>query len=277
MISIFTRPSYIGNRYPKHTKESSVLRLSARVRGDEIAQYIGAKLNPTEGFENDVCIYVKPKYINQIKDGDYLDYLDGKNMWLLLKDHPKIKVIAASQSSYEYLKENLTNEVFLIPSHHINFERAKRERKEVTTGGYIGNPSPSAFKMYAEIKVRLKEIGFGFKTCFNFKTRQDAIDLYKNIDLFIIGDWVGKDDNHTKMPTKIINAAAFGVPTIAYPLKGYQEIEGNYVHARSIDEMLTEVEKFKEENYYNEWANKVVKMAEQYHISRIADLYKKLK
>lgn len=276
MISIFTRPSYIGNRYPQYTKESSVLRLSARIRGDEIAEYIGAKINPTNGYEHDVCIYVKPKGLDKVRDGDWLDYLDGKNMVLLLKDHPKIKVIAASQDSYEYLKENLTNEIVLIPQHHINFERIKSKRKENLTGGYIGSPSPDAFNMYNTIKVRLKEIGVDFVTCFNFKTRQDAIDLYKSIDVFIIGDWVKNNDPH-KVPTKIVNAAAFGVPSIAYPLKGYEEIGGNYIQAHNMDELLVEVEKFKDKNYYTKWSKKVTKMSEKYHISKIADLYKGLK
>lgn len=274
MISIFTRPSYIGNRYPEHTKESSVLRVSARIRGDEIAEYLGAKLNPTSGYENDVCIHVKPKGLEKVRDGHWLDYLDGKNMALLLKERPQIKVIAASQSSFKHLKANLQNEVFLIPQHHINFERTKRERREITIGGYIGSPSPEAFKMYDGIKFRLKEIGFDFLTCFNFKTRQDAIDLYKSIDLFIIGVW--KEKNTNKMPTKVINAASFGIPSIAYPLKGYEDIEGYYVPARNIEELLVEVEKFKDKDYYNEWSKKVWEMSEKYHIDQIAGLYREL-
>jgi hypothetical protein len=275
MINIFTRPSYIGNLYPQDTNESSVLRISSRIRGEEIANHLGAKLNPARRYKKDICIFVKPKSLASVHDGDYLDYLDGKNMWLILKDHPKIKVIAASKPSFDFLKENLTNEIFLIPPHHLNWERNKRKRKKISIGGYIGSPSPQAFKMYDNIKTNLKRIGFDMKTCFNFQTRQDAINLHKSIDLFIIGDWT-KDDSHTKIPTKIINAASFGLPTIAYPLKGYQEVEGNYVHAHNIEEMLVEVEKFKDDNYYNVWSDKVAKMAEEYHIDRIAQLYKAL-
>jgi len=243
-----------------------------------MAEYLGARLNPTSGYEGDVCIYVKPKRLDTIRDGDWVDFLDSPGGILaLLKDRPNVKVIAASQCSYDCLKENLTNEIVLIPSHHVNWDRIKRERVEISVGGYIGSPSPDAFKMYNEIKTELKKVGFEFVTCFgyNYKDRNDAVNLYRQVDLFIIGAWVGDDSPH-KIPTKIINAASFGVPSIAYPLRGYRELEGYYVPARNISELLVEVEKFKNRDYYNEWSNKVVEMAEKYHISKIAPLYLKL-
>lgn len=276
MISIFAVPSYVGKSYSRHAPESSARRLSSRIRGDEMAEYLGARLNPTSGYENDVCIHVKPRDFDKVRNGNWVDFLDSSRGYMaVLGNRPKVKVIAASQCSYDCLKENLTNEIVLIPSHHINQERIKRERNEISVGGYIGSPSPEAFKMYNEIEAALKKIGFDFVTCFDYKDRHDAVNLYKQVDLFIIGAWVGDDSPH-KIPTKIINAASFGIPSIAYPLRGYKEIEGNYVQARNISEMLVEVKKFKDKNYYNEWSNKVVEMAEKYHISKIADLYRKL-
>src|SRR5476651_2680763 len=162
MISIFVRPSYLGNRYPEQTKELTLQRVSSRIRGEDLVEHLGAKLNPIDGYEEDLCIYVKPKSLDNVRDGDYLDYLDGKNMWLLLKDLPKIKVIAASQTSFEFLKKNLPNEIFLIPQHHLNWERNKRTRKKINMIGYIGGPLPSAFNSHNEVKVRLKEIGFNY-------------------------------------------------------------------------------------------------------------------
>lgn len=275
MISIFTRPSFIGNKYPEHTTESSTMRVSSRIRGDEIAAYLGAKLNPKEGYDDDVCIHVKPKYLDRVKDGDWVDYLDGLNLHYWLKDHPNVNVIASSDSSYEFLKSNLTNKIVLIPSHHINIERFRRERTEITTVGYIGSPSPVAFKEYELIGERLKTIGLDFITCFNFKTREDAINLYRSIDIFLIGD-LPKSDTHQKNPTKIINAASFGIPTIAHPVIGYKEIEGSYIHASSLDEMIAEAQKLKDKKVYDEWSKKAYTMAEKYHISKIAELYKKL-
>ncbi len=76
MISIFALPSYIGRGYHAHVPLHAT-RLSSRIRAEEMAAYLGAKLNPTEGFENDVCIYVKPRTFDQIRDGDWVDFLDG--------------------------------------------------------------------------------------------------------------------------------------------------------------------------------------------------------
>ena len=173
------------------------------------------------------------------------------------------------------MKSNLTNKIVLIPSHHINIERFRRERTEITTVGYIGSPSPIAFKEYELIGERLKTIGLDFITCFNFKTREDAINLYRSIDIFLIGD-LPKSDTHQKNPTKIINAASFGIPTIAHPVIGYKEIEGSYIHASSLDEMIAEAQKLKDKKVYDEWSKKAYTMAEKYHISKIAELYKKL-
>jgi hypothetical protein len=275
MISIFARPCYIGNRYPRHTDQSSALRLSSRIRGEEVANYLGAKLNPRDGFENDVCIHVKPMSLNKVKDGDYVDFLDGGRIFELLDDRPGVKVIAASQASLEALRWNLKNEIVLIPQHHLNKDRLRRNRNEIKVAGYIGSPSPIAFKLYEDIRQALAPIGFDFKTCFNFQTTQDAIDLYMSVDLFIIGPYVGDDSPH-KIPTKLINAASFGVPTIAYPLSGYMEIEGKYVKAKTIPEIVFEAQKFKDETYYANWSKSVADFSEQYHISNIAKLYQSL-
>lgn len=276
MISIFARPSYIGNRYPKHTDKSHTLRLSSRIRGVEIAEYARFKLNPRSGYENDVCIWVKPTGLGHIKGGDWVDVLDGLygGRHILLKDRPGINVIAASQNSYDTLKAELPNKIVLIPHQHLNHEKVKRTKKNVDTCGYIGSPSPIAFKMYDEIRESLKEIGMKFITCFDYKTRQDAVDLYKKIDILVIGAW--NDKNPHKTPTKIINAASFGIPSVAYPLRGYKEIEGYYVRASNMKELLTEVQKFRDEDYYKKWSGKVLKMSEKYHISNVVKLYRKL-
>jgi hypothetical protein len=275
MISIFTHPAFLGNRHPKLTKELTTLRISSRIRGDEIAEYLGAKLNPKEGFEDDICIHVKPKYLERVKDGHWVDYLDSQNLIYFLKERPLVNVISHSQVSHEYLTANLTNKVVLIPSHHINIEGYKRERTEITTVGYIGAASPEAFKEYAEIGDRLKEVGLDFKACFSFKTRQDAVDLYRSIDIFIIGD-LPNCGTHQKAPTKIINAGSFGIPTIACPVIGYAEIEGSYIHASTLDEMIFEAQKLKDKKMYDEWSKKAFAMADKYHISKIAELYKQL-
>jgi hypothetical protein len=275
-ISFFARPSFLGNALPSLTKEPYPFRLSSDIRAKQIAEYIGAKYNPTEGYENDLCIYVKPRSLDKVKDGDYVDVADGDYLIEPLKARHNIKVIAASQYSYEFLKQKLENELVLIPQQHLNWENAIRDRKGITTGGYIGKPSPQAFKINEEIRKRLKVIGFDFITCFSFKNRQDAVNFYKSIDLLIIGFKAPDIDWPFATPQKMINAASFGVPSVAYKRAGYKEFEGNYIPVRTMDSLVAEVEKVKKEDYYTEWANKIIKETEKYHISKIAEMYKQL-
>jgi hypothetical protein len=274
MISIYALPSYVGHTYSKHVTDLSSRRLSSRIRGEEIANYLGVKFNPPE--RDGVCIHIKPKDFTDIRDGDWVDFLDSDGGVLCkIKNRPKVKVIAASLCEYEWLKKELENEVFLIPNHHLNWDRLKRTRKEVTTCGYIGNPSPEAFKRYDEIRERLKRVKLDLVTCFNFKTRQDALDLYSKIDIFVAGDW-DSPDRPNRIPTKIINAASFGIPTICFPLQGNLDIEGYYVHSKNIDDIILEASRFKDENYYNSFSERIINMAERYHISKMPDYYNKL-
>jgi hypothetical protein len=276
MISIIARPSYLGNYYPHHSIENYSLRLSSRIRGDEIAKYINAKLYPKRTVENDVYIHVKPMSLNEVRDGDYVDYLDGGKFALYLSSRPKVKVIAASQNSFEVLKKELPNEIVFIPCHHLNWDNIRREKQKVTTAGYLGNPSPIAMRMYGAIQKKLKEIGIEFVFCYDYKTRQDAIDFYKKIDILVVGAWELGDTNPHKIPTKLINAASFGIPSVAYPWRGYKEIEGYYIQANNMRELISGVEKLKDETCYNQYADRIITMAENYHISRIAEFYKKL-
>jgi len=276
-ISIFARPYFFGD----DVSIGSGLFLhrgTSFVRGEQMAEYLGAKYNPEKGYDNDICIYLKPKTLDKIKDKDYVDVSDsGDYLIELLKERPKIKLIASSLVSYEYLKERLKNKIVLIPEHHCNFEQIKRSRQDVTTGGYISVPSVQNYSVTDEVRKRLKKIGLNFITCFNFKNRQDVLDFYKQIDIQIIGHFGFVDNSEVyRHPTKIISAASFGIPTIANWKLGYKEIEGSYIQSRNMDSMIEEVKKMKNKDYYNKFANKIIKSAEPYHISKIAEKYRSL-
>jgi len=248
--------------------------LSTEIRGRQMAQFLGARINPAKKHKNDVCIYLKPSNLDGIEDGDWVDILDGGKFIKKLKKRPGINLIAASKRSYDWLKNHLANKVVLIPHQHLNWERQKRERKEVNTCGYTGSVSSIAREIYGRIEKAVREIGFDFVTCFKFRGREDAADFYKNIDILVIGAWELGDYSIHKTPTKIINAASFGVPTVAYPLQSYKEIEGYYLPANNMKELLAGLKKLKAE--YDQWPDKLIKMAEPYHIENIVKLYQKL-
>lgn len=244
MISIFAKPTYFLGQ-PGDEKNWRLQRVTSRIRGEEIAEYLGAKFNQGR---SDVNIYIKSYGHDQIKDGDYVDVLD--DLWTTdwLKTRPKVKVIAMSLSHLDWLKGQLNNEIVYLPHHHVNFERIKRSRTEVTTCGYIG------------ARQRLKVKGFKFIYQTNFKTRQDILDFYQQIDIQVIGE---VPDNPYYHPTKIINAMSFGIPTVSPKKQAYREVEGFYFH---------DLKDLKQG-----WdAERLINEAEKYHIINIAKLYEKL-
>jgi hypothetical protein len=255
---------------------SYVVRVSSRIRGQEIAEYLGAKFNPQEREPGDLCIFIKPRSIDSLKDGDYVDILDGIEIIPKLKERLGIRVIAMSQIQYEYLKENLSNEIFLIPHHHINFERFRRTRNDILIGGMVGH-SGLAYNYYAEIKERLSKVGIDFISDFNSQTRQDMVDFFKKIDFLVIWNTDEYKNCFYCHPTKLINVASFGIPTLTQPIAGYKEFDGFYIPITDMNSLAEEAEKLKDINYYNQWSDKVFKEAEKYHISHIAELYKQLK
>ena len=274
-LTFFAKPSFLGNLYPRHFKKDYRIRLGPQIRGKDVADYLGAKHNPTEGFEHDLVIYVKPRWLNRVRDDDWIDVSDGEWLVDLLAERPNIKVIVHTQSCHDYLRDKIKNRIVVIPQQHLNWENAKRTKRKFNTGGYIGSPSPTALNMYGEIGKRLSEIGLKFITCFDYQKREDAVNFYKKIDFLVVGDW--KDKSPYKTATRMINAASFGIPSIAYPLIGYKDFEGYYIHANNNDEILVEAEKLKNKETYNIWSNKIMKEAEKYHISNITKLYTKLR
>lgn len=275
-ISIFAKPHFFVED-PLIYSEPALGRGTSLIRGEQMAQFLGAKINPTSGYENDMRIYLKPRSLDHIKDGDYVDVSDSGDVIIgQLKKRPKLKLIASSLATYEYLKERLPNKIVFIPEHHCNFERMRRTRDKITTGGYIGAPNPFIFSMNPNIEKCLAKIGLKFLASYYFKSRQDVVDFYKKIDFQIIPHFWFDDSEIYRHPTKMISAASFGIPTIAARKSGYKEWEGNYIPVQGMDDILLEAEKLKNKDYYNQWSNKIIKAAEPYHIENIAKLYRKL-
>ena len=252
-------------------------KLSTKIRAREIAEFLDAKLSPEEGYENDTCIYLKPNSLDLVPRGAWIDILDGGKFVAKIKNRPDLKLIAGSQASYNYLKKQLPNKIAFIPHQHINWEKDKRTG-DVTTCGYTGSYSSYARDIYNTMGKEIKKrTGLEFIASFKGKDRKRATSFYKNIDILFIGGWELGDEHVHKMPTKIINAASFGIPTVAYPLKGYKEVEGYYLPAKNFTEAIKLIGSLKNKDVYNSWVDKIVPMAEKYHIENIANLYKKLK
>lgn len=280
-ISIFARPYFIGEDADSADAFSGpyLHRGSSLIRGEQIAEFLGGKYNPTKGFEDDICIYLKPKSLDLVKDGAYVDFSDAEPYLIkLLQERPRVKVITSNLTSFEFLKSYLKNEVFLIPEHHCNFERLKRTRRKVTTGGIITNPSAISYKAYDEVAKKLKDLGLAFIICYDWKNRQDVVDFYQKIDFQIISMFgVYNDFDPFRHPTKIINAASYGIPTIATWKAGYKEFKDYYIPVFNLNELLKETEKLKEFDYYDQLSKRIIEPTEAYHISQVAQKYRDLK
>lgn len=250
MVSFFTYNDFLGTQ----------------IRALQIAEYLGARVNPPD--HEGACIHVKPTNLENVFDGEWVDISDSPFVAEMLKTKPKVNAIAHSQHIYNILE--IPNKKVWLSQQHLNWERDKRDRKEITTCGYIGGPSQHTKDFFARVGKAFEDAGFKFISCFDYgNVRERAVNFYKSIDILVIEN--EKRESDYKTPTKMINAASFGVPSIARPLPGYLEWEGNYIKANSLEEMISEAKKLKDN--YESWVDKLIDAAEFYHISNVAKRY----
>lgn len=288
-ISIFAKRAYLSTKSnrpfeyngvkPKH---GYLQRLSSTVRGEQIAEAIGAKFNPESGYQEDVCIYIKPP-LNGTRDFNfegkaYLDICDDMRYIEVLKKHPEVSVIAASQWNYDLLKRLLPNhKIVLILQQHCNYERKKRVRKEITVVGVIGNKRAFPF-LPPDLKLRLEERGMKLIEFSEFFIREDVVDFYMAIDVQIIWRTFKNYKKDILMNSlKIQNAASFGIPTICYEEPVFEEMKGLYIPVKTLDQFLDALDNLRNNpNLYKQYAKRCLKKAEEFHIDKIGKLYKNL-
>lgn len=285
MISIFAKQSflninpgtpYIHNGNPP--KRGYLMRVSSNIRGEQVAQVGNFRLNPESEYKNDTCIYVKP-HVGADSDfkfegrKSYLDIIDGHKLGHLALKHPEVGVITCSKADYDTMKKVLPNEVVFIPQHHCNFERFKRIRNGVTRVGVIG--TRDAFPMLPKgLESELNKMGIELYQYSKFFSRDDIIGFYMDIDVQIVWRPYKKILSN---PLKLVNAASFGVPTVALDELAFKELEGHYIPVQDLNGLLSYIETFK--NYastYNYYSNLCIKKAEEYHIENVIELYKQL-
>lgn len=269
MISFFAKPPF----EMKHLQ-----RVSSVIRGEQIAAYMGnARLNPPDGYENDVCIYVKP----HIKPGNDFDF--PKNSWVdiqdafdlrhILRKYPNVGCIVFSELDRETMSHYIKNKIVVIPHHHCNFERERRERQGITRVGVTG--SFGAFPHIPEvIREGLKTRNIELVEYSQFYPRTSVARFHKSIDIHL--QW-RPWKKYLSCPLKITNAASFGVPTIALDEPSFKEMEGCYLPVKTPEEWLDRLDELiSSESLYIDMAKVCIEKAEKYHIDNIAKLYKEL-
>src|SRR6267142_3781020 len=110
MISIFAKEAFLNvnphepfRLRTKPVKSGHLQRVSSIIRGEQIAEAIGARFNPKSWYQEDTCIYVKPR----VQNGDdfvfegkknYVDIVDGHNLGQVLLKHPDVGCIVCSRT-----------------------------------------------------------------------------------------------------------------------------------------------------------------------------------
>lgn len=253
------------------------------IRGVQMAEYLGAKKNPTKGFKNDICIYVKVRPPDNHSKRSYLDIVDAADKVEYLINHPEMGIIVESEIAKKYLEAKLgRKDIVLIQEHHCNYERVLRPDRPVAVVGIIG--SRDSFQLpLPEFKKELNKTGLNLlyyeDFWAHFKTgRLTVVDFYKQVDIQVVyrKDWFAKVKSFSN-PLKLENAGSFGIPSVAYPEISYKdEWNDHFIEATSMGEMLRHVRRLKEDPvFYKEWQERSRGWAEKYHIEHISKLYKK--
>lgn len=278
-ISIFAQPPYVL----RHLQ-----RVSTIIRGEQMAAFMqNARLNPPSGYENDICIYVKPHVKTdqdfKFEGHPYLDILDGFDLIHLLRKYEDVPVIVFSDLDAITMAQYVKNRVVVIPHHHVNFERDVRNRTGITRIGIIGSKDafthiPETIKKgLAERKIELAEHDI-------FYPRTSVTHFYKKIDAQIVWRpymkkaYASNPYKTLANPFKIVNTSSFGIPTIALDEPPFKEMEGCYLPVTNEEEFFKALDNLREdEGLYKSIADTCLKKAERYHIENIAKLYQELR
>lgn len=256
---------------------------SGIIRGEQVAERMGAKLNPTEDYQDDVCIYVKRVPPDDHPSRAWLDIVDDSHDLYWLNKHPEVGIIATCVAAEKYLWARYPGrDIVLVPEHHCNFDREVRTRVSVERVGVIGHPKSIEIDA-DELAGKLKDIGLEFVPLLdrNISSRQMVVDFYKGIDLQLIWrprfgpEGSSQHERNLHNPLKLINAMSFGVPTVAYPeLNFEEELHNFYVPANDVDELLMRLEQMKTDgSVYQVISERGLEKSEDYHIDNILPRY----
>ena len=267
----------LGGELVKHFSFFSNRWGSGTIRGSQVAERIGGKLNPASDYENDICIFIKKLPFLPFPKNSFLDVIDDITFIRWLKDHPDMGVIAFTKPSRDHIAEILDrSDVVYIPQHHCNFERHIRPKREVKLVGCNGSKFVLGHNE-GEAREMFHKVGLDFVNHVRPSSRRGVVGFHKSIDIHICFRPKMKHYNF-KDSLKIVNAGSYGVPTVAFPEPNNElEFKDCYVPVTSFKELVDQCERLKcEPDYYNEIAEKVLKKSEAYHIDNIIPRYREL-
>ncbi len=252
-------------------------RSVVQVRGQQIAEWIGARLNPESGYEDDVNVFITYCPTIPLPRKSVLDPNDHKNQWDFIREHPEVPVIAISLPEQTMFREMFQQEIIYIPDHHANYDREQRVARTVLTVGTVG--SRASVNWPAEdVEQRLAKIGLQLLRRDMGRHREQVLAAYRRMDIQIVFR-ANLPDREICDPLKLSNAGSFGIPTVAYPELSYAtEYDGCFLPAQTIEELVDGVDRLaRTPSLYQEYARKALDRSEAYHIDNVVKRYLHLK
>jgi hypothetical protein len=255
-----------------------------------VADVIGARCNPPgHTVRDDVVIGVKmspnlirhDKLIPRAQMGDYyLDFIDHHTCLDWLSHWPETKVIVCSRSGEQWLKERIGSPLFFIPQHHCNVERERRPLdRPVRVVGYVGVKPADGVTWPDQIETAVRKMGLEMRWFTDYQDRADVVDAYRQIDIQL-GWREGMVEKllHLKNPMKVISAASYGIPTVAKREPAYElEVKDQYLGCDTIAEAADSIFQLAFDRLlYLDYANTLPTFAEPYHLTRIAEQFRRL-
>jgi hypothetical protein len=248
------------------------------IRGRQIGMWLGAKLNPKEGYEDDICIYVKMQPPRNFPKRSFVDIVDGVSLVNWLVAHPNCGAITTSLTGKRFLEKHLKQPVVFIPENHCNWECFHRNREKVDTVGIIGNLKGFNIPV-KEVSKKLMEHGLFLQVCDNYRNREDVVSFYRTID--IQACWrphVRGAHAQLHNPLKLANACSYGIPTVCFPEDNFRaEFDGCFYPAHTPETLFDGIaELASEPRLYNYLSKRGLEKAGSYDINAVSELYRRL-
>lgn len=255
-----------------------VKRSVMQVRGQQIADRMGARVNPESGYDEDVNVFVTYCPRIPLPKKTVLDPNDHKNQWEFIEQHPECPVIAISLPEMELFHKIFpkTRSIVYIPDHHANYIREQRPARPVRFVGTVGSRA-SLHCDVVDLDDRLRRIGIQMRRRDMGRRREHVLEAYRNMDIQIVFR-ADLPDREICDVLKLSNAGSFGIPTVAYPEASYAaEYDGAFLPANTVEELVDGVNRLaRDPNLYRHYAEAARDRAEHYHIDAICERYRAL-
>ncbi len=257
---------------------------SEYTRGHQIACALGCEIDTKIENVDDTVIGVKTHFdelgnLNNL----YFDLIDSPSTIEIAKRYPHAGIIAITNIMKQYLENNISNKVVVIPEHSCNFERRIRNRDDVKVVGYVGSRQCLDIDMLT-LRKAFADNGLEFKVLIcetaDDTTRKEVADFYMSIDIQIAYRLpsVAVRPPVYRNPLKIFNAGSFKIPTVAYPELTYSLCAGTYfLEAIDVASLIDKCYMLKNDSkLYEFYSERVYEWSRQFDIENIAKLYAQL-